>query len=186
MHELWLIRHAETPWSLAGRHTGRSDIPLTDAGREHARGLRDRLGGRAFAAVLVSPLVRARETAQLAGLDAGALVRDDLMEWDYGDYEGRTTAEIRAERPDWLLWRDGVPGGESAADVGARADRVIAEALGIDGDVALVAHGHVLRVLAARWTEQDPAFGGRLALRTAGVGRCGFERETRVLTGWNV
>ena len=130
--------------------------------------------------------MRARETAQLAGLDAGALVRDDLMEWDYGDYEGRTTAEIRAERPDWLLWRDGVPGGESAADVGARADRVIAEALGIDGDVALVAHGHVLRVLAARWTEQDPAFGGRLALRTAGIGRCGFERETRVLTGWNV
>jgi probable phosphoglycerate mutase len=188
--ELWLIRHAETEWSKAHKHTGRTDIPLTDTGREIARGLRGTLDGRGFAAVFVSPLGRARETADLAGLGEGAHVRDDLMEWDYGAYEGITTADIRKERPDWFLWRDGVPGGETADDVGARVDRVIAQALDAGGDpdapVALVAHGHVLRVLAARWLEQPAAFGGRLALETGGIGRCGWEREVRVLAGWNV
>jgi probable phosphoglycerate mutase len=185
VHELWLIRHAETEWSAAGRHTGRTDLPLTDAGRAAARALRARLAGHRFAAVLVSPLQRARDTAELAGIGGGARVRDDLLEWDYGAYEGRTTADIRAERPDWFLWRDGTPEGETADDVGARVDRVIDEALGVDGDVAIVAHGHVLRALAARWLEQPAAFGARLALETGGVSRCGFEREVRVLTGWN-
>ena len=180
------MRHAETEWSKAKKHTGLTDIPLTDAGRDAARVMRERLAGHPFAAVLVSPLQRARETAELAGLADRAQVREDLLEWDYGAYEGLTTAEIREQRPDWFLWRDGVPEGERAADVGARVDRIIAEVLGVDGDVAIVAHGHVLRVLAARWVEQDPAFGGRLALETAGIGRCGFERETRVLTGWNL
>jgi len=185
MREAWLIRHAETEWSRAGRHTGRTDVPLTAAGRAAACALRERLAGTPFAAVLVSPLSRARETAELAGLGTGARVRDDLVEFDYGAYEGRTTREIRSERPGWSLWRDGSPDGETADAVGARADRVIAEILRIDGDVALVAHGHVLRVLAARWLEQPAAFGARLFLQTGAVGRLGFERETRVLTGWN-
>jgi len=184
----WLVRHAETEWSVAKKHTGRTDVPLTDAGRDAARALRGRLAGEDFAAVLVSPLSRARETAELAGLADRAELRDDLMEWDYGAYEGRRTAEIREERPGWNLWRDGTPGGETAEEVGARVDRVVAEVLPTveaGRDVALVAHGHVLRVLAARWLEQPAAFGGRLALETGGVSLLGFERETRVVWGWN-
>ncbi|MDX6659681.1 MAG: hypothetical protein QOJ55_503, partial [Solirubrobacteraceae bacterium] len=122
--EVLLLRHGQTEWSLNGRHTGSTDIPLTDDGRAQARALRDRLAGREFALVLTSPLGRARETAELAGLGARAQVRDDLLEWDYGDYEGVTTADIRKRHPDWLLWRDGCPGGETAAEVGARVDRV--------------------------------------------------------------
>jgi broad specificity phosphatase PhoE len=183
--ELWLIRHAETAWSKAGRHTGLTDIPLTDEGRAHAATVRERLDGHEFAAVFVSPLQRARETAALAGLGAQAQVRDDLVEYDYGDYEGITTDEIRTERPGWYLWRDGVPGGEQPDDVGARADRIIAEALGVDGDVALVAHGHVLRVLGARWLQQPASFAGRLALRTGALCRLGFERDVRVIRTWN-
>jgi broad specificity phosphatase PhoE len=182
--EVWLLRHAETEWSRDGKHTGRTDIPLTDHGREVARGLRPKLAGHHFALVLCSPLERARETAQLAGLDNAAL-RDDLLEWDYGEYEGITTPEIRARRPGWYLWRDGVPGGECAADVGERCDRVIAEVLAVDGDVALVAHGHILRTLGARWIEQDPSFGGRLYLGTGTISVVGFEREVRVLRHWN-
>jgi broad specificity phosphatase PhoE len=186
--ELWLIRHAETEWSKAHRHTGRTDIPLTDEGRKRALALRARLDGHQFVAVFSSPLSRARETAELAGLGDRVELRDDLMEWDYGEYEGITTAAIREQRPDWFLWRDGTPGGESADDVGARADRVIAEVLPLleQGDVAAAAHGHILRVVGARWVQQPAAFGGRLALETAGIARCGYERETRVLTGWNV
>jgi broad specificity phosphatase PhoE len=183
--EVWLIRHAETEWSKAGRHTGLTDIPLTDEGRAHAATLPERLAGRTFAAVLVSPLQRARETATLAGLGDQAQVRDDLVEYDYGDYEGITTDEIRAKRPGWYLWRDGVPGGEQPDDVGARADRVIAEALAVDGDVALVAHGHVLRVIGARWIEQPAGFAGRLALRTGALCCLGLEREVRVIRSWN-
>jgi probable phosphoglycerate mutase len=182
--EVWLLRHAETEWSRTGKHTGRTDIPLTDGGREVARGLRAKLEGTTFATVLCSPLSRARETAELAGLECSGL-RDDLMEWDYGEYEGRTTPEIRETRPDWFLWRDGCPGGESAADVGARTDRVIAEVLDVEGVVALVAHGHLLRVLGARWVEQDPAFGARLFLATGTISVLGFERDTRVLRAWN-
>jgi broad specificity phosphatase PhoE len=186
MSEVWLVRHAETEWSKAKKHTGRTDIPLTDEGRAAARALGDRLAGHPFAAVFVSPLSRARETAELAGLGDRMQLTDDLLEYDYGDYEGITTEEIRESRPGWFLWSDGVPNGESPDDVGARVDRVIAEALAVDGDVAIVAHGHVLRVLAARWLEQPAAFAGRLALETAALGRLGFERDVRVLTGWNL
>jgi probable phosphoglycerate mutase len=146
--DVWLLRHAETEWSRDGRHTGRTDVPLTDAGREAARALRARVAEHPFALVLCSPLSRARETAQLAGL--APQLRDDLVEFDYGDYEGITTDEIRERRPGWDLWRDGCPGGETADDVGRRVSRVIDEVLRADGDVALVAHGHVLRVLADR------------------------------------
>jgi len=183
MAEVVLLRHAETEWSKAGKHTGRTDIPLTDEGRRKAAELPERLAGRSFALVLSSPLSRARDTAELAGLEPE--LDDDLLEWDYGDYEGRTTKEIHVERPDWYLWRDGVPGGEQPADVAARADRVIERALAADGDVALVAHGHVLRVVGARWVEEPPSFGSRLWLGTAAMCVLGWERRTRVLRGWN-
>jgi broad specificity phosphatase PhoE len=181
--EVWLLRHAETEWSRDGRHTGRTDVSLTDEGRERARALRDRVAGRPFALVLSSPLSRARETAELAGLSPQ--LRDDLVEFDYGDYEGVTTDQIRQSRPGWYLWRDGCPNGETADDVGGRVDRVIGEALRADGDVALVAHGHVLRALAARWVEQPACFGGRLRLDTGTISVLGFEREVRVMRRWN-
>jgi probable phosphoglycerate mutase len=181
--EAWLLRHAETEWSRDGRHTGRTDIPLTDEGRERARALRERIAGHDFALVLSSPLARARETAELAGLTPQ--LRDELLEFDYGEYEGITTDQIRRERPDWYLWRDGSPGGETPDDVGRRVDRVIDEALRADGDVAIVAHGHVLRALAARWIEQPAAFGGRLRLDTGSLSVLGFEREVRVIRRWN-
>jgi broad specificity phosphatase PhoE len=182
--EIWLLRHAETEWSRDGKHTGRTDIALTDAGREVARALGARVRDRTFAEVLCSPLSRATETAELAGLRCSGL-RDDLLEWDYGDYEGLTTPEIRETRPGWYLWRDGCPNGESADDVGARCDRVIAELLETDGEVALVAHGHLLRSLAARWVEEPAAFGGRLFLSTGSISVLGFEREVRVVRTWN-
>jgi probable phosphoglycerate mutase len=183
--EVWLVRHAETEWSRSGKHTGRTDVPLTDAGRERATEMRARLGGQDFALVLVSPLERARETARLAGLGDPCQVREDLLEWDYGDYEGITTAEIREQRPDWYLWRDGVPNGETADEVAARCDRVIEEILSVDGDVAVFAHGHVLRALAARWVEEPVGFGGRLFLSTGSLSVLGFEREVRVVRLWN-
>jgi probable phosphoglycerate mutase len=183
--EIVLLRHAETAWSREGKHTGRTDIPLTDHGREVAAALAPRLAGRSFALVLSSPLSRARDTAALAGLPEPVL-DPDLLEWDYGDYEGIRTAEIRTEHPDWYLWHDGVPHGEAAADVAARVDRVIARVLAVDGDVCIVAHGHVLRVLGARWIEQPPELGGRLWLGTGAVCVLGWEREVRVLRGWNL
>jgi probable phosphoglycerate mutase len=183
--EVWLVRHAETEWSRTGRHTGRTDIPLTEAGRGVAWGpLRARLDGHAFALVLCSPLTRARDTARLAGLECSGL-RDDLLEWDYGEYEGITTPEIREQRPSWYLWRDGAPGGESPDDVAARCDRVIAEARAVDGDVALVAHGHILRALSARWVEEPVAFGGRLHLGTGSISVLGYEREVSSISRWN-
>jgi len=181
--DVWLLRHAETEWSRDGRHTGRTDVPLTDEGRERARALRERIAGHEFALVLSSPLSRARDTAELAGLIPEP--RDDLLEFDYGDYEGIMTAQIRETRPDWYLWRDGSPNGETPDDVGRRVDRVIDEALHADGDVALVAHGHVLRALGARWIEQPASFGGRLYLETGSISILGFEREVRVLRRWN-
>jgi probable phosphoglycerate mutase len=183
--EVWLVRHAETEWSRSGRHTGRTDVPLTDAGRERAEALGALMGGHDFTLVLSSPLERARETARLAGFGDPCQVREDLLEWDYGDYEGITTAEIREERPDWYLWRDGVPNGETAVEVAARCDRVIEEILATAGDVALFAHGHILRALAARWLEEPVSFGGRLYLSTGSVGVLGFEREVRVVRLWN-
>jgi len=183
--QVWLIRHAETEWSMSKRHTGRTDIPLLDEGRERARALAPVLAQHSFTTVLSSPLGRAVETASLAGLGSRAELRDDLLEWDYGSYEGITTAAIREQRPDWYLWRDGAPGGETPAEVAVRADRLIEEALGAGGDVALFAHGHVLRAIGARWVEQEIAFGGRLALGTGAVCVLGFEREMRVLWRWN-
>jgi probable phosphoglycerate mutase len=188
---VWLARHGETEWSRALRHTGRTDLPLTAEGEAEARALRSPLAAVAFDRVLCSPLSRARETCELAGLGDRAELRDDLLEWDYGDYEGRTSADIHTERPDWLLWRDGCPDGESPADVGARADRIIAELLameeGIPGGttVAVFAHGHVLRVLAARWLDLPPADGRLFGLGTATLSRLGWEHDYRVIQRWN-
>jgi probable phosphoglycerate mutase len=186
MRELWLIRHGETEWSLSGAHTGSTDIPLTDGGRANAAAIGRYLAGRRFALVLVSPLLRARETCRLAGQDGGALIDPNLVEWDYGDYEGRTTNQIQAEKPQWSLWTDGVPHGETAAQVAARADAVIARALAVDGDVALFAHGHILRILAARWLSLPPEDGRLFALGTGSVSTLGYERQTRVITRWNL
>ena len=178
-----LIRHGQTEWSASGKHTSTTDIPLTETGRAAARGLRERLAGRDFAVVLASPRIRARETAALAGFDP--IIDPDLAEIEYGDYEGRTTPEIREQRPGWLLWTDGSPGGETLEQAGARADRVLARALAADGDVALFAHGHILRVIGARWLDLPPERGGSLFLDTASLSELGFEREQRVLARWN-
>jgi probable phosphoglycerate mutase len=182
--EVWLLRHAETEWSRDGKHTSTTDIPLTEHGREVAAALRPQFEGQSFAAVLCSPMSRAQETARLAGLECTG-VRDDLREWDYGEYEGITTPQIRQTRPDWYLWRDGAPGGEMPTDVGARADRIIAEVERIEGTVVLVAHGHYLRVLGARWVEQPPSFGARLFLATGTISVLGRERDARVVRAWN-
>jgi broad specificity phosphatase PhoE len=181
--EIVLVRHGETEWSRDGRHTGRTDIRLTDAGRRQAELLHGALAEWTFSRVLSSLLERALETCRLAGFGDAAETTDDLLEWDYGEYEGITTAQIRESRPDWYLWRDGCPGGERAADVGRRVDRVI-DSLD-DGDVALFAHGHVLRVLAARWIGLGPESGALLALGTGTLSVLGYERETRVVKRWN-
>jgi broad specificity phosphatase PhoE len=181
--EIVLARHGETEWSRDGRHTGRTDIPLTDTGRREAELVGGALKQWSFSQVLSSPLERALETCRLAGLGDAARTTEDLLEWDYGEYEGITTAQIRESRPDWYLWRHGCPGGEQAADVGRRVDRVIASLA--DGDVALFAHGHVLRVLAARWIGLAPEFGAVLALGTGTLSVLGYERETRVVKRWN-
>jgi broad specificity phosphatase PhoE len=184
--DVWLVRHGETEWSRDGRHTSRTDLPLTAKGEAEARALVDVLAGVAFDLVLVSPRDRAIVTAKLAGHPA-AIPEPDLVEWDYGEYEGLTTPEIREQRPGWYLWRDGNPGGEVAAQVGERADRVIERALAAlpEGDVAMFAHGHLLRVLGARWIELGAECGGLLALDTAALCELGFEREQRVLWLWN-
>jgi probable phosphoglycerate mutase len=185
-HESWLVRHAETEWTLTGQHTGRTDIPLTEHGREAARELPRRLPpGDHFALVLTSPASRARETCELAGFGEQAQSRLDLLEWDYGEYEGLTTAQIRERRPDWEMWRDGCPGGEQAVDVGLRADRVIAELLACGGPAIVFAHGHLLRVLGARWAGLGPEQGARLALSPGSVSVLGHEHERRVLERWN-
>jgi broad specificity phosphatase PhoE len=183
--EVVLARHGETEWSRDLRHTGRSDIPLTDDGRRQAERLRDALSEWAFTRVLASPLSRALDTCRLAGL--GDRVEPDaaLLEWDYGDYEGLTTAEVRELRPGWNLWRDGCPGGETAAGVGARVDPVVTELKAAEGNVAVFAHGHLLRVLAARWIELPPEAGARIWLATATVSVLGFERETAAIRRWN-
>jgi broad specificity phosphatase PhoE len=182
---VFLVRHGETEWSRSNRHTGRTDVPLTDRGRDQAKALGARLAGEGFGLVLTSPLTRALETCRLAGLGDDAHLTDDLVEWDYGDYEGRRTDDIRVERPGWTLWAGGVPGGETAEEVGARADRVIAKARGVDGNVALFAHGHVLRVLAARWLGQSPRDGSLYHLSVATLSVLGWERETPVIDLWN-
>ena len=180
-----LVRHGETEWSLSGQHTSRTDLPLTEPGRARAAALAPALSGREWALVLCSPLRRARETCELAALGAAAVIDEDLREWDYGEYEGLTTPQIREQRPDWVLWRDGCPGGEMPDQVGVRADRVLGRLREAGGDCVAFAHGHILRVTGARWTEQPVSFGSRLALAAGSVSRLGFERETEVLQDWN-
>jgi broad specificity phosphatase PhoE len=221
-----VVRHGETEWSLAGKHTSRTDLPLTEAGRARASHLPAFFSGRAFSVVMSSPLRRARETCELAGFGDRAVINEDLREWDYGEYEGLTTPEIRESNPSWNLWRDGCPGGETPSEVGARADRALAalrDAVAAagggggsggggsggdgsggdgsgggdsgggdsggsgdgDGDAIAFAHGHILRVLGARWISMDPWFGSRIALSAGAVCEFGFERETEVFTLWN-
>jgi broad specificity phosphatase PhoE len=183
-----LVRHGETEWSASGRHTGRTDIPLAEAGERKAGLLRPRFAGQTFDRVLTSPLQRAARTCALAGFGAAAIVDPDLVEWDYGDYEGRKTGEILAERPGWLLFRDGCPHGEEAADVGARADRVIKRLRAIDDRAILFSSGHFLRVLGARWLGLDPSEGRNFLLDTASVSRLGYEHDSRdepTLVLWN-
>ena len=188
--ELWLIRHGETEWSLSGAHTSRTDISLTDHGRARAEELHDYLQVYKFAKVLTSPMQRARETCQIAGFAAQAVVEEGLREWDYGESEGKTTKEMRAKYndPQWDVWTRQIIGGEAVEHVGERADSVIARAVaGVDegGKVALFAHAHILRILAARWIGLS-ARGGRLfGLGTGSVSVLGWERETRVVSHWN-
>lgn len=184
--EIWLIRHGETEWSRGGRHTGRTDVPLTERGEREASALKLRLGDHRFSLVLSSPLARAWQTCLLAGLGDVAERSDDLVEWDYGAYEGRTSAEIRAEAPGWSLWTDGVPGGETVEQVADRARRIVARAVQAGGDVALFAHGHVLRVLAACWVGSPPREARVLALGTASIGVLGWEDGNRVIQTWNL
>jgi broad specificity phosphatase PhoE len=181
-----LVRHGQTEWSANGKHTSRTDLDLTEAGVWQAEALKPALAGRTFVAVLSSPRRRALRTAELAGLTVST-VDDDLVEWDYGAYEGLTTPEIRTTRPAWSLWADGCPGGESPERVGERLDRILdrVRPLLVDGDVALVSHGHALRVVGARWIEQPVAFGARLTLDTATLSELGFEHQKESIRAWN-
>ena len=185
LNELWLVRHGETEWVRARRHTGRTDLPLTARGEAQARALAPLLAGTRFARVLASPLQRARRTAELAGLGDAIELDPDLMELDYGEYEGRTTAEIRTARPGWDLWRDGCPGGETIADAAQRAQRVIARARAADGPVLLVAHSHLLRTLAACALGLPADAGRHLRLAPATVSIIGAEHEWPVVLLWN-
>lgn len=186
--QVWLVRHGETEWSIGGRHTGRTDVPLTADGRAQARALGARVGPRDFSLVLTSPLARATDTARLAGHGEDALADPDLVEWDYGTLEGMTTPEIRQTYPGWTVWDGPWPEGETPAQVGARVDRVIERCLApnVTGDVLLFGHGHLLRVLTARWLGLTPDAGRLLALSTATVGVLGWEREHPVIESWNV
>jgi probable phosphoglycerate mutase len=181
-----LVRHGETDWTLHQRHTGRTDVPLTDEGRREGEAVGRALRGWRFALVLTSPLKRAAETAWLTGFGELAQARDDLLEWDYGDYEGRTNLDIRREIPGWTIWRYGARNGEAPEQVGERADRVLAEVRAAEGDVLVCSHGHLLRVLAARWLDQAPSEGRLFALDTATISVLGYERETSVIRSWNM
>jgi probable phosphoglycerate mutase len=181
--EVVLVRHGETEWSRELKHTGRTDVPLTEVGERQARVVGEALRGREFALVLSSPLRRALDTARLAGFEPE--VRDELAEWDYGEYDGRRTVEIREEVPDWTIWRYGALGGETVAEVSARADRLVEELLRAEGDVLVFSHGHLLRVLTARWLGLDAADGRLFALDSGTLSTLGFEREQRVIRVWN-
>ena len=184
MNELWLVRHGPTEWSVAGRHTSTTDLPLLPEGEEAARELAPRLADVDFALVLSSPRVRARRTAELAGFP-DPTVDPDLVEWDYGDYEGVTTKEIRERVPGWAVWTDPVPGGETATAVAARLDRVVARAQAAAGPALAFGHGHALRALAARWLRQPVSLGQHLRLDTATISRLGWEHESPVVLRWN-
>jgi broad specificity phosphatase PhoE len=184
--QIVLVRHGETEWSRSGQHTSRTDLPLIDEGRERAVALGPLLAEWEFSLVLTSPLRRARETCELAGYGDRAEVREDLREWDYGEYEGLTTPQIREQDPSWNLWTDGCPGGEQPAQVGARADAVLERLRGVgEGNAMAFAHGHILRVVTARWLQMEVAAGSRFALATGSVSVLGFERETQVLQLWS-
>jgi broad specificity phosphatase PhoE len=185
-HRIVVVRHGETEWSAAGRHTSRTDLPLTEDGRLRAASLAGALSEWSFALVLCSPLRRARDTCEIAGFGERAEIDDDLREWNYGEYEGLTTPEIRAQNPDWSLWRDGCPGGERPEEIAARADRALDRLAAADGDALAFAHGHLLRVLAARWISLEASGGARLALGAGAMGVLGYERETRVIDRWNL
>jgi probable phosphoglycerate mutase len=185
--KIYLARHGETAWSLSGQHTGVTDIPLTANGERNARNLGERLRGTHFAKVFTSPLQRARRTCELAAFGEHAEIDPDLIEWNYGEYEGKLTADIRKERPDWFLFRDGCPGGETVATVGARADRVIARLRALNADVIVFSHGHFLRVLGARWLGKPVSDGQFLLLSTASLSILGYEHNLNepVLRLWN-
>jgi probable phosphoglycerate mutase len=182
---VFLVRHGETEWSTTGQHTGGTDLPLTDAGVDQGRHLTERLKELDFALVLTSPLLRARETCRQAGLLDRAEVLEDLREWDYGQYEGRTTTDIRKLEPEWTIWTDGAPGGETPDQVSYRADRVLERVRAADGDVALFSHGHMLRAVGTRWLGLPVVAGRHLLLSTASVSVLGFEREVPVIRLWN-
>jgi broad specificity phosphatase PhoE len=183
--KLFALRHGETAWSLSGQHTGTTDLPLTDNGRRLAERMRSVLAREAFELVLCSPMQRARETCKLAGLGDGAIVDPDLMEWNYGQYEGVTTKQIRNSAPGWLIFRDGCPGGETPDQVAARVDRVIGRARKVDGNIALFAHGHLLRVLAARWIGLPPVSGQHFLLDTGTLCVLGYYDEAPAVQIWN-
>lgn len=182
---IYLVRHGETEWARTGRHTGTTDAPLTDRGREQARQIAARLEGLVFDAAMSSPLSRALDTARIAGFGEVVVVDPDLREWDYGEYEGLTTPQIRKRVAGWSIWQGPVPGGETIEEVGARADRVVERLGGLGGDAVLFAHGHLLRVLAARWLGLAPSEGRLFALATATISVLGWDRETRVVERWN-
>jgi broad specificity phosphatase PhoE len=179
------VRHGETEWSASGQHTSRTDLPLVQAGREQAQALAGALRERSVSRVLSSPLRRALETCELTGFGDRVEIRDELHEWDYGEYEGLTTPQIRERRSDWSLWQDGCPGGETPQQVAARADQLLESLEDTDGEVIVFAHGHILRVIAARWIEMPVAAGARLALSAGAVSVLGHERELRVVRRWN-
>ena len=183
--DLFVVRHGETAWSLTGQHTGRTDIPLTENGRRLAGRLRPALAKETFSLVLVSPMQRARQTCELAGLGTAAVIDPDLVEWNYGEYEGLTPKQIDEKAPGWLIFRDGCPGGELPAQVGARVDRAIARARAVEGDVALFAHGHVLRVLVARWIGLPAGAGQHFLLDTGTLCVLGYYREIPAVKIWN-
>ena len=183
--ELWPIRHGETEWSLSGKHTSRTDLPLTERGRERAGKIREYLHGKSFSMVLTSPLQRARDTCKIAGFGDVAQIDNDLREWDYGVYEGRTTKDIQKEIPGWSVWSNPIIDGETLQQVAERANRVIARAAAKGGRVALFAHAHILRILAACWIQSPPVMGSRLAFGTGAVSILGFEHQTRVICMWN-
>ena len=184
---VYLARHGETAWSLSGQHTGMTDLPLTERGERNARRLGGRLGGLTFRKVFTSPLQRAARTCELAGFGSAAERDSDLLEWNYGKYEGRTSADIHVERPDWQLFRDGCPGGESPDQIGARVDRMVGKVRSIEGDVLLFSSGHVLRVLAARWLGLEPGAGRYFVLGTASLSALGYEhnRSEPVIRLWD-
>jgi broad specificity phosphatase PhoE len=179
--DIVFVRHADTDWTASGQHTGDTDLVLNEQGRAAARRLPARLAHWSFVAVYTSPMMRARQTCEIAGYDSQSQERAELREWDYGDYEGLTTAAIREQRPDWDMWRDGCPGGEDAAAVGARADAFLHGLLPVAGEVLVFSHGHLLRVMIARWLGLEPAEGALFAIAPGGVGVLEHERERRIL-----